>query len=129
MRRILTVLLLAAAIGAAGWLAAQPPKDEITVTAYFGPQEHATVEKRVPFVAGMTAMDAVRGAARVDTNAEGTFVNSIDGVGNSAERKEYWLYFVNGEPQHAGAAERKLAPSDRVLWFLRRQGPPGGHSD
>ena len=133
MRRRRRMLILigvgVAVLVCLGALAAQPPKDEVTVTAYFGPQEHATIERRVPFTAGMSAMDAIRAAARVDANKEGTFVNSIEGVGNSAERKEYWLYFVNGEAQHVGAAERKLAAGDRVLWFLRRQGPPGGHSD
>ncbi len=78
--------------------------------------------------AGLTAMDAVRKAARVETNDEGTFLVSIEGVANSTAQKEFWLYFVNGEPQHAGAAERKLEPGDRVLWFLRRQGT-GTHAE
>ena len=132
MRRLVIVLVCGVLLGGSAWLGAAQgaaPKGEVTVTAYFGGQEHATREKRVPFTAGMTAMDAVRRAARVETNKEGTFLLSIEAVANSTERKEYWLYFVNGEPQHVGAAERKLAPGDRVLWFLRRQGAPGGHSD
>ena len=112
-----------------GALAAQQPKSEVTVTAYFGGQDRATLEKRVPLTAGMSAMDAMRAAARVETNKEGTFLLSIEGVANSNERREYWLYFINGEPQHTGAAGRKLAAGDRVLWFLRRQGLPGAHTD
>jgi hypothetical protein len=110
-------------LAAVGWAAAGgAPIDQITVTAYFGPQARATHEKTVRFEPGDTAMSASLRAARVETNAARTFIQSIEGVGNNNERKEYWLYFVNGEAMHVGAAETKLKPGDRVLWFLRRQG-------
>jgi hypothetical protein len=92
----------------------------VTVTCYFGGQAKATLEKSVPFAEGQTAMDASLAAMRMETNPERTFVKSIEGVANSDERKEYWLYFVNGEPMHVGAAQTRLKPGDRVLWFLRR---------
>lgn len=94
--------------------------NRVTVTVYFGPQARTTIEKTVKVEPGATAMDAVRKAARVQTNPEGTFLIAIENVANSAERKQFWLYFVNGEPQHVSAALKKLAPGDRVLWFLRK---------
>jgi hypothetical protein len=93
---------------------------EVTVTVYFGGQPKATLEKSVPHSNRQTAMDALLSAARTETNAEKTFVKSIEGVANNDAQKEYWLYFVNGEPMHVGAAETKLKPGDRILWFLRR---------
>ena len=126
---LLAVLCLGAVSMRALNLPSSAAERKITVTVYFGGQPRETLEKQVAHAPGMTAMDAVRKAARVETNPEGTFLIAIEGVGNSTERKEFWLYFVNGEPQHTGAAERKLAPGDRVLWFLRTQGEPGPHSD
>lgn len=122
-RRGVTLALLAAVLVV--WAAAEPSgagqqEMRVTVTVYFGGQAKATVEREVALPAGANAMDAVRKAARVATNAEATFVESIEGVANSAERREYWLYFVNGEPAHVGATETQLKSGDRVLWFLRR---------
>ena len=129
MRKFLFACVAMVILTGVAALAMQQPQREVSVTIYFGAQHRATLEKSVPFAEGMNAMDAVRRAARVETNREGTFLNSIEGVANSSETKEYWLFFVNGEAQHTGAAERKLVAGDRVLWFLRRQGPPGGHSN
>jgi hypothetical protein len=115
-------LLFAAAYFPAGVTPRAAAADTVTVTVYFGPQQKATHEKTVAFEKGDTALGATLRAARVETNAGRTFVQSIEGVGNHQERKEYWLYFVNGEAMHVGAAETPLRPGDRVLWFLRRQG-------
>ena len=119
---LLTALLIAVLTpgAVAGHTAAAPQEIRVTVTVYFGPQARATLEREVTLPAGASVMDAVRKAARVVTNAEGSFVESIEGVANSTERKEYWLYFVNGEPAHVGATETHLQGGDRVLWFLRR---------
>jgi len=114
-----TVLLL---LGTAADRAPLPPAMPVSVTIYFGPQARPTIEKAVEMEAGATAMDAVHRAARVETNAEGTFLVSIEGVANSSARKEFWLYFVNGEPMHVSAAQKRLEPRDRVLWFLRKSG-------
>jgi hypothetical protein len=123
-KRFVVCLALVLAISAGVWMAASSQSAargaRVTVTVYFGGQARATLEKGVAHRAGMTALDALAAAARIETNAERTFVRSIEGVANSDARKEYWLYFVNGEPMHVGAAETKLQPGDRVLWFLRR---------
>jgi hypothetical protein len=111
-------LICALCVLAAEELAAK--KASVTVTVYFGGQARATLEKSIAHGDGLTALEALAAAARIETNAERTFVQSIEGVANSDARKEYWLYFVNGEAMHVGAAETNLKPGDRVLWFLRR---------
>lgn len=119
--------LCAALAGGAGYAAidepASParPQGEVTITAYYGGQARATQERTVPFQAGDTAMSATLRALRVETNSEKTFVKSIEGVANDDSRKDYWLYFVNGESMHVGASETRLKAGDRVFWFLRRQ--------
>ena len=97
------------------------PADEITITAYYGGNARGTQERTIPFRAGDTAMTATIRALRVATNPEKTFIQSIEGLDNNKDRKDYWLYFVNGEAMHVGAAETALKPGDRVLWFLRRE--------
>jgi hypothetical protein len=119
---LLAACLLLAAAFFPGVTSRGAAADRVTVTVYFGPQQRATHEKTVAFETGDTAMSATLRAARVETNPARTFIRSIEGVGNHQERKEYWLYFVNGEAMHVGAAETPLRPGDRVLWFLRRQG-------
>ena len=113
--------LIISLASAAGVSTASSADVEVTVTAYFGPQVKATIEKKINVPQGASVMEATRRAARVETNAEGTFLISIEGVKNSQERKEFWLYFVNGEPAHVSAAETKVKPGDRILWFLRRE--------
>ena len=97
------------------------PAEEVTITAYYGGVAKMTQERTIPFVAGDTAMSATLRALRSTTNAERTFIQTIEGVSNHDATKDYWLYFVNGEAMHVGASETKLKAGDRVLWFLRRQ--------
>ena len=120
LRGALVALLAAVACEALGAPPA-PPADEVTITAYYGGNAKGTQERTIPFRAGDTAMTATVRALRVQTNAERTFIQSIEGLDNNKERKDYWLYFVNGEAMHVGAAETTLKPGDRVLWFLRRE--------
>ncbi len=105
-----------------GVLANSEAPQRVTITIYFGPQAKPTIEKTVEIAAGASAMDAVRKAARVETNSDGTFLNSIEGMANSTERGEFWIYFINGESMHVSAAARKLESGDRIFWFLRRSG-------
>jgi hypothetical protein len=127
--KFLTCAVLMLIPATLAWMAAEEQRAEqaaeVTVTVYFGGQARATLEKSVAHRAGMTALDALAAAARIETNAERTFVRSIEGVANSDAHKEYWLYFVNGQPMHVGAAETRLKPGDRVLWFLRRASSTG----
>ncbi len=118
---LFTVVFLAGENSAIARKEAPAAAEEITITAYYGGVAKMTQERTIPFVAGDTAMSATIRALRTATNTEHTFIQSIEGVGNNDTTKDYWLYFVNGEAMHAGAAETKLKPGDRVLWFLRRQ--------
>lgn len=122
MPSLLRRLLMVSGLAAIGCSAVGAPAAEVTVTAYYGAHAKPTQERAVPFNSGDTVMSVTLRAVRVETNAQRTFVKSIEGVAHDEASKDYWLYFVNGQAMHVGAAETKIKPGDRVLWFLRRQG-------
>ena len=69
--------------------------------------------------AGVTAMQALRSEADVDTSFGGRFVQSIEGVSGDAGAKRDWFYFVNGIEADRGAAEYRLRPGDVLWWDYR----------
>jgi hypothetical protein len=75
------------------------------------------VETSVP--AGMTAMQALRSEADVDTSYGGRFVQSIEGIAGDASSHRDWFYFVNGVEADRGAAEYRLRSGDVLWWDYR----------
>jgi Domain of unknown function (DUF4430) len=69
--------------------------------------------------AGQTAMQALRGKAKVKTSYGGRFVDSIDGVSGSRSGQHDWFYFVNGYEADRGAADYTLHPGDVEWWDYR----------
>ena len=68
---------------------------------------------------GVTAMQALRSAADVDTSYGGRFVRTIEGVAGDADSKRDWFFFVNGIEADRGAAEYRLRPGDVLWWDYR----------
>jgi Domain of unknown function (DUF4430) len=69
--------------------------------------------------AGQTAMQALEGAADVDTRYGGRFVQAIDGVSGSLSARRDWFYFVNGIEADRSASEYRLHPGDVEWWDFR----------
>jgi hypothetical protein len=69
--------------------------------------------------AGQTAMQALEGAAEVDTRYGGRFVQAIDGVQGSLSARRDWFYFVNGIEADRSAAEYRLRAGDIEWWDYR----------
>jgi|GEM_PF-5778979 len=72
-----------------------------------------------------TPMDALRSVLgkagySVETNAAGTYVESIEGLGEfDLGKNSGWLYSVNGKtPPTTGATEYKLKDGDAVVWYF-----------
>lgn len=74
---------------------------------------------RASVPAGVTAMQALRSEADVDTSFGGRFVQSIEGVAGDAGANRDWFYFVNGVEADRGAAEYRLRPGDVLWWDYR----------
>jgi hypothetical protein len=69
--------------------------------------------------AGVSAMEALRQEADVETRYGGRFVHAINGIqGNVADRHD-WFYFVNGYEADLSATEYRLHDGD-VLWWDHR---------
>jgi hypothetical protein len=69
--------------------------------------------------AGLTALQALAGKAKVTTRYGGRYVQSIDGTAGSLSARRDWFYFVNGIEGDRSAAEYRLHPGDVEWWDYR----------
>ena len=93
----------------------------VVVTTDFG--ETLLVEETLDLPGDITAMEALKQVAKVETAYGGGFVNAIEGV-----RSEYtsghkgkadWFWYINGIQAKSGAGEYKLRPGDVEHWDFR----------
>jgi hypothetical protein len=118
MKRLAAALLIALAAAGCGFGAGKPSgKVTVTVSRDFGdaqlaPSKHETASD------GETVMRLLQRNFTVKTRFGGGFVQEIDGVsgGRAKGRRVDWFYYVNGVEASEGAADRQLAPGDRVWW-------------
>jgi hypothetical protein len=75
------------------------------------------IDERVP--AGLDAIDALERHAEVETRYGGRFVQSVNGLDGSLERRHDWFYFLNGIEPDRGGAEIELRPGDVLWWDFR----------
>ncbi|HIH69514.1 DUF4430 domain-containing protein [Methermicoccus shengliensis] len=90
----------------------------VVVTLYFG--KVLLLNESVPWQKGLTAMDALRQVASVETAYGGGFVNGINGyvskfTGGGGQKVD-WFYTVNGFPVDRGAPAYVLHPGDVQIW-------------
>ena len=127
MRRIVALLCVAAATGAAGCgLGAGEEQEgdgvQLRVTRDFGRTELGAA-RLASVREDETVMRVLRSRFEVETRFGGRFVQSIDGLeGGGAGGEVDWFYFVNGVEAEVGAAEFELSPGDRVQWDRRDWG-------
>ena len=69
--------------------------------------------------AGLSAMEALRRRADVETRYGGRFVHAIDGIEGDSSEQHDWFYFVNGYEADLSAADYTLQDGD-VLWWDHR---------
>jgi hypothetical protein len=113
-RPFLLFLLFIAALAACGG-----SSDEGHATLWVTRDRGAEVLVTTSVPAGVTAIQALRSEADVDTSYGGRFVRSIEGVAGDAATKRDWFYFVNGVEADRGAAEYRLRPGDVLWWDYR----------
>lgn len=125
-RRLVSLLALAAALGAAGCGAGpgqQAGDVELLVTNDYGARE--LVRLGQPETSGDdTVMRLLQRNAKVTTRYGGGFVQSIDGLAGGRERGRPvdWFYYVNGVEAEEGAADRDVDDGDQVWWDRRDWG-------
>ncbi|HEU4942316.1 MAG TPA: DUF4430 domain-containing protein, partial [Gaiellaceae bacterium] len=69
--------------------------------------------------AGISALEALRRKADVETRYGGRFVQAIDGVEGDLGGQHDWFFFVNGYEADLSAADYELHDGD-VLWWDHR---------
>lgn len=114
MRGLFTLTVLAAALAGCG---GSGERGEATLWVTRDRGAEVLVSASVP--AGLTAMQALREEADVDTGYGGRFVQAIEGIEGDAGARRDWFYFVNGVEADRGAAEYRLRAGDVVWWDYR----------
>ncbi|HEX2496270.1 MAG TPA: DUF4430 domain-containing protein, partial [Gaiellaceae bacterium] len=116
MLRRLTLLLAAACLLAGcGEEAAGEGSAQLWITRERGAE--VVLSTTVP--AGISALEALRRKAEVETRYGGRFVQSIDGIEGDIAGQHDWFYFVNGYEADISAADYELHEGD-VLWWDHR---------
>ncbi|MEH7236900.1 DUF4430 domain-containing protein [Bacillus sp. JJ1562] len=94
----------------------------VTVVISKNNGEEIIEEKEIEIEAGkeVTVMDVMQENFEIETQFDGAFVASINGVAGSEEEKTSWFYSVNGEEAMVGANEFKLEPEDKIEFDLHK---------
>ncbi|HEY7707544.1 MAG TPA: DUF4430 domain-containing protein [Gaiellaceae bacterium] len=115
LRRLALLLAAACLLAGCGEEAAGDGSAQLWITRDRG--ERVMLTTAVP--AGISALEALRRKADVETRYGGRFVQSIDGVEGDIASQEDWFYFVNGYEADISAADYELHDGD-VLWWDHR---------
>ncbi|MBI4282900.1 MAG: DUF4430 domain-containing protein [Chloroflexi bacterium] len=123
--RLLAIALLLPGISALSACSAQPSAVQVSqasvrvvATRNFG--QELIFDKLVQSDAGISALDALRRVAEVETSYGGGFVSAINGVrsefGGANPNKRDWFFYVNGFVSSVGAADYRLRAGDIEQW-------------
>jgi Domain of unknown function (DUF4430) len=75
------------------------------------------VEAQVP--AGLTVVQALEREAEIETRYGGRFVQAVNGIEGSLDKRRDWFYFVNGIEPNRGGTELTLRAGDVAWWDFR----------
>ena len=112
LRPLAALLLVLGLLAGCGEERAGDGQATLWVTRDRGSEVLVTAE--VP--AGISAMDALRRKADVDTRYGGRYVQAVNGIEGSLGSQHDWFYYVNGYEADIGAADYTVHDGD-VVWF------------
>ena len=112
LRRLAALLLVLGVVAGCGEERAGEGQATLWVTRDRG--AHVVVTAQVP--AGISAMEAIRRKADVDTRYGGRYVQAVNGIEGSLTARHDWFYYVNGYEADVGAADYTVHDGD-VIWF------------
>lgn len=119
MRSAACAAAIALAVALAGCgLGAGPGTSNVslTVTRDFGASRVGTVSKgKLP--GSETVMRMLERSFRIGTRYGGGFVESINGLSGTSDRRD-WFYYVNGTMGSVGAAGQAVHRGDKIWWDL-----------
>jgi Domain of unknown function (DUF4430) len=115
LRRLALLLAAACLLAGCGEEAAGEGQAQLWVTRDRG--DAVVLTTSVP--AGISALEALRRKADVETRYGGRFVQSIEGIEGDLSEQHDWFWFVNGYEGDVSAADYTLHDGD-VLWWDHR---------
>ena len=115
LRRLALLLAAACLLAGCGEEAAGEGSAQLWITRDRGAE--VVLSTTVP--AGISALEALRRKAEVETRYGGRFVQAIDGIEGDIAGQHDWFYFVNGYEADISAADYELHDGD-VLWWDHR---------
>jgi hypothetical protein len=113
--RFACLLLAVCALAGCGEEATRHGEATLWVTRDRGSK--VLVDTRVP--AGISALEALRREADVETRYGGRFVQAINGIEGDISGQRDWFWFVNGYEGDRSAADYDLHDGDVLWWDLR----------
>ncbi len=114
-RRLALLLVAACLLVGCGEEAAGEGSASLWITRDRGSE--VVMSTRVP--AGISALEALRRRAEVETRYGGRFVQSIEGIEGDVSQQHDWFWFVNGYEGDLSAVDYRLHEGD-VLWWDHR---------
>jgi hypothetical protein len=115
LRRLAILLLALGLLAGCGEEAAGRGAAQLWITRDRGSEVVLTAA--VP--AGISAMEALRRKADVETRYGGRFVQSIDGLEGGLAKQRDWFFYVNGYEADLAATEYTLHDGDVLWWDYR----------
>jgi hypothetical protein len=115
MRRLAFLLAAACLLAGCGEEAAGDGQARLWVTRDRG--DEVVMDTTVP--AGISALEALRRKAEVETRYGGRFVQAVNGIEGDLAQQRDWFWFVNGYEGDRSAADYELHDGD-VLWWDHR---------
>jgi Domain of unknown function (DUF4430) len=115
LRRLALLLAAACLLAGCGEEAAGEGSAQLWITRDRG--EEVVLSTSVP--AGISALEALRREADVETRYGGRFVQTINGIEGDIAKQHDWFFFVNGYEADISAADYELHDGD-VLWWDHR---------
>jgi Domain of unknown function (DUF4430) len=111
-RLVVALLLALSALAGCGEERAGEGRATLWVTRDRG----ADVVLTASVPAGISAMEALRRKADIETRYGGRYVQAIEGIEGDLGKQSDWFYYVNGYEADIGAADYRIHDGD-VVWF------------
>lgn len=95
-------------------------KEQVTVEITKDNGKEKVTEKKINIPKDATIMDVMQDNFKIETQYDGAFISSIEGVAGSEQEKTSWFFSVNGEEAMKGAKDITLKPGDVVEFDLHK---------
>ncbi|WP_188453822.1 DUF4430 domain-containing protein [Virgibacillus oceani] len=94
-------------------------EEVVTITISKDKEAEMITEEKIAVEEGDILMDVMEDNFEIETDFDGGFITSINGVAPKDGEQKSWMFFVNGEMPTKGAKEIELSPGDKISFDLQ----------